>query len=38
MIIKMFNKLWIRMEKHSENFNQVRKYKKDPIRAEEYNK
>ena len=37
MVIKMLIELRRRREEHSENFNRVRKYKKEPIRAKEYN-
>ena len=36
-IIIMLPELGRRMGEHNENFNRVRKYKKEPIRAEECN-
>ena len=36
MFIQMLTKLGIKIDKHSKNFNRVRKYKKEPVRAEEY--
>ena len=35
MVIRMVNKLWRKMEELSENF--YKKYKKEAIRAEDYN-
>ena len=37
MIIKMLTDLGRKMDEHRENYNRVRKYKKEPIRAEKYN-
>lgn len=38
MAIKVLTELRRRLEEHNEkNFNRVRKYKKDPIRAKKYN-
>ena len=37
MRIKMLNELKRRMNKHTEGFNRVRKYREESNRAEEYN-
>lgn len=38
MVIKVFTKLWIRVEWHNENFNkELENIEKKKIRAEEYN-